>query len=183
LATILTHGIVGYTIAKVCVRKPVSPVYWLLAFVVPMLPDLDVLGFKYGIEYQDCWGHRGAVHSLLFAFIISAVIFALFRLFVKIKTFSVNKDCFLGLFLGTASHAMLDAITNGGLGVAFFWPLNYHRYFFPFRPIPVSPLTADRFLEQSLFIVKAEALWIWLPCIVILWIDYLIQRASLRNRA
>ena len=38
----------------------------------------------------------------------------------------------------TASHGLFDAMTNGGLGVAFFAPLDNARYFLPWRPIPVS---------------------------------------------
>nr|HRC76832.1 rhodanese-like domain-containing protein [Kouleothrix sp.] len=33
-------------------------------------------------------------------------------------------------------HGVLDAMTDGGLGVAFFAPFSATRYFFPFRPIP-----------------------------------------------
>src|SRR5207253_522445 len=180
MATILTHGIVGYTLAKICVRKPVTPVYWVLAFLVPMIPDLDVLGLKYGVNYADCWGHRGATHSLAFAFAVSLIIFLIFQLFAQVPTFKLGKDCFWGLFLGMSSHGMIDALTNGGLGVAIFWPMNCRRYFFGFRPIEVSPLTLSRFAEQSIYILKSEVLWIWLPCAVILGLDYLLRRASLK---
>jgi inner membrane protein len=183
MATILTHGIVGYTIAKICVRKPVNPIYWVLAFIVPMLPDLDVFGAKYGIRYEDCWGHRGAVHSIAFALAASMAIFMFFQLITRKKEFRLSKDCFLGLFLGMTSHGMIDALTNGGLGVAIFWPMSCQRYFFGFRPIEVSPLSVSRFFENSIYILKNEALWIWLPCIAILWLDYLFQRGSMRNRS
>jgi inner membrane protein len=39
-----------------------------------------------------------------------------------------------------ASHGILDAMTDGGLGVAFFSPFDDTRCFFPFRPIKVSPI-------------------------------------------
>jgi len=48
-------------------------------------------------------------------------------------------------FLATASHGLLDALTDGGLGVAFFAPFDNHRYFLPWRPIHVSPIGAGRF--------------------------------------
>jgi hypothetical protein len=35
------------------------------------------------------------------------------------------------LFLATAGHGLLDAMTNGGLGLAFFSPFDNHRYFLP----------------------------------------------------
>ena len=39
-----------------------------------------------------------------------------------------------------ASHGVLDALTDGGPGVAFLAPFDDTRYFFPWRPIRVSPL-------------------------------------------
>jgi hypothetical protein len=36
----------------------------------------------------------------------------------------------------TASHGMLDAMTDGGLGVAFFAPFDNARYFFPMETDP-----------------------------------------------
>jgi len=32
-----------------------------------MLPDIDVIGFSFGIQYGDMFGHRGLTHSLCFA--------------------------------------------------------------------------------------------------------------------
>ena len=32
-----------------------------------MLPDLDVIGFFFGVRYDDMLGHRGITHSLAFA--------------------------------------------------------------------------------------------------------------------
>ena len=32
-----------------------------------LLPDADVIGFRFGVRYEDTWGHRGATHSLTFA--------------------------------------------------------------------------------------------------------------------
>jgi len=39
-----------------------------------------------------------------------------------------------------ASHALLDTMTDGGLGCALFWPFDLTRYFAPWRPIPVAPI-------------------------------------------
>ena len=75
------------------------------------------------------------------------------------------------LFLAavTASHGVLDALTNGGLGVAFFSPFVLRRYFFPWRPIAVSPIRAgDFFGETALRVLASEARWVWLPTAVIL---------------
>lgn len=71
------------------------------------------------------------------------------------------------LFLATASHGVLDAITNGGLGVAFFSPFDNTRYFLPWRPVRVSPIGVTRFLTPRGFaILQNEVVWIWLPAIL-----------------
>jgi inner membrane protein len=56
----------------------------------------------------------------------------------------------LDFFLITASHGILDAFTNGGLGIALFSPFDNSRYFFPFRPIQVSPIGAGFFSMRGL---------------------------------
>jgi inner membrane protein len=38
------------------------------------------------------------------------------------------------------SHGLLDALTDGGLGAALFWPFDESRHFAPWTPIPVSPI-------------------------------------------
>jgi inner membrane protein len=178
----MTHGIVGYTIARICVRKPVNPLFWVFAFLAPMLPDLDRLGQKYyGIPYQSCFGHRGAFHSIFVAFFAAMFLLLIFKIFTRTQGFKLNKDCFWAFFLGISSHPMLDALTNGGLGVAVFWPLNCNRYFFPIRPLEVSPLNLDRFLDQGIFIMKNEFYYVWIPCLVILLLDYFFQRFSKRT--
>jgi len=182
MATIMTHAIAGYTIARVCVRKPVPPFYWVLAVLAPALPDLDTLGHKYGIRYQDCFGHRGALHSLLVAAFCALVLIAVFKLFARPRGFSLLKDCFWGLFLGISSHGLLDALTNGGLGVAVFWPWSCQRYFFPVRPLEVSPLSVERFFQQGIFIMKNEFYYVWIPCLAVLFLLYALQRFSMRNR-
>nr|WP_317191512.1 metal-dependent hydrolase [Hymenobacter negativus] len=73
------------------------------------------------------------------------------------------------LFLATASHGLLDAMTTGGLGVAFFSPWHPERYFFPFRPIKVSPLSIRGFFgAKGLRVLASEALWVGLPCLLLL---------------
>jgi inner membrane protein len=67
--------------------------------------------------------------------------------------------------LAVLSHIALDAMTSGGLGVAAFWPWNEMRYFLPFRPIRVSPLSPRSFLSaHGLAVLTSEFLRVWLPC-------------------
>jgi inner membrane protein len=64
----------------------------------------------------------------------------------------------------------LDALTDGGLGVAFFSPFDNGRYFFSWRPVHVSPIGAERFFNggRAWDILGSEFVWIWIPTIFLL---------------
>ena len=70
-------------------------------------------------------------------------------------------------FVVTASHGALDAMTNGGLGIAFFAPFDNTRYFFPFRPVKVSPIGLSFFSARGLDVIWSELLWLWVPATII----------------
>ena len=55
---------------------------------------------------------------------------------------------FLYFFLCAASHGVLDAMTNGGLGVAFSPLFDTTRYFFPVRPVLVSLIEIGEFFSE-----------------------------------
>ncbi|MEY2927557.1 MAG: hypothetical protein RL367_2034, partial [Pseudomonadota bacterium] len=98
-----------------------------------MLPDLDVIGFRLGMNYADQFGHRGATHSLMAAFLTAATVTVLMCPVAR-------RLAFIFLCLAVASHGLLDMLTDGGLGVALLWPFDLNRHFFPFTPIRVSPI-------------------------------------------
>jgi len=56
------------------------------------------------------------------------------------------------------SHGLLDTLTDGGLGIALLWPLSNHRYFAPWRPIPVAPIGARMLTGSGFRVVTTEAL-------------------------
>jgi inner membrane protein len=117
-----------------------------------MLPDADVAAFALGIPYSHPWGHRGATHSLLFAAVAGALAALLIR-----------RPRLAPLLIAViASHALLDALTDGGLGVALLWPFTDRRYFFPLRPIPVAPI-GPRFLSERGLLVAATEILYFLP--------------------
>src|SRR3546814_12449693 len=80
------------------------------------------------------FGHRGFSHSLVFAVLLAVAASVAYRRF---ESSASAQSTGVYLFLCAASHGLLDALTNGGLGVAFFSPFIEQRYFFPWRPIPV----------------------------------------------
>ncbi len=79
----------------------------------------------------------------------------------------------------TASHSLLDATTSGGLGVAFLSPWDTNRYFFPWRPIQVSPIGAENFFsEWRMRVIKSEAIWIGIPGLVYMTVIWLIKNVQ-----
>jgi inner membrane protein len=139
------------------------------------LPDADVIGFRFGLRYGDLLGHRGLTHSFFFA----AVLAALAAPLVRTEGGPRLAKLWAYLFLATASHGLLDAMTDGGLGVAFFAPFRNARYFFPFRPIVVSPIGIARFFSgRGLAVIKSELLWVWLPSAVLAAVALGFRRAE-----
>ena len=159
MPTILTHPVVPLAIAMGLGRKAVPTNLIATGIVASVLPDLDVLAFHAGIPYAAEFGHRGFSHSLLFALCLAAL-GAAFAPFLQ----SGRWRAFWFVFLAAASHGILDAFTNGGLGIAFLWPFSPERFFAPFQPIEVAPLGLARFLSaRGLVVIRSELLWVWLP--------------------
>jgi inner membrane protein len=102
---------------------------------VSLLPDADVIGFALGVQYSDPWGHRGATHSLSLSVAVGLGIGLAARRFNRP---ALRTAVFASVVL--ASHAVLDTMTDGGLGCALLWPFSLTRYFAPWRPIPVAPI-------------------------------------------
>ena len=68
-------------------------------------------------------------------------------------------------------------MTNGGLGVAFFSPFDTTRYFFPVRPVLVSPIGVSEFFNAyGVRVLISEAVWIWLPSLALFVLLRVIQR-------
>jgi inner membrane protein len=116
-----------------------------------MLPDADVIGFAFGIPYEAPWGHRGATHSFAFAAMVGVAVAAVAPWFRRpgVRTGAIAAAV-------VASHALLDTLTDGGLGCALFWPFDLTRYFAPWRPIPVSPIGLYFVSPQGLFVAVVE---------------------------
>jgi inner membrane protein len=167
MPTILTHAVAGVTIAQALAPCSRRAEISLFAAGCAMLPDVDVLGFYFGVPYDSLFGHRGITHSLLFAGLVAATL----TLFLRNKVLGGDLRVFLCLFVATASHGILDAFTNGGLGVAFFAPFHSARYFFPVRPILVSPLNLGAFLtHRGVSVLLSETNWVWAPSVLVLFV-------------
>lgn len=170
MASIITHGIVGATMSATYTLavEHMPRRFLVLAVALAILPDADAIGFLLGVPYGSVFGHRGFTHSLFFA-VLAGLLTTHFA-FSSTPIFSWQwwRLVFF-FFLTTASHPLLDAMTTGGLGVAWFSPFALERSFFPMRPIRVSPIGIQAFFSSwGLRVLISEALWVWLPCLLTL---------------
>jgi inner membrane protein len=67
--------------------------------------------------------------------------------------------------LVVASHGLLDALTDGGLGAALLWPFSDERFFAPWRPLPVAPIGSRFWSAGGLAVAATELAW-FLPLLV-----------------
>ena len=139
MPTIFTHAVVPLGLGLALGRKTISPRLIAAGMFVAIAPDFDTVAFKLGIAYADQFGHRGASHSFVFALAV-----ALFGAMVAPWLRTTRWRAFWWLAFCTASHPLLDALTNGGLGVALLWPWSHERFFAPWRPIAVSSTRCSR---------------------------------------
>jgi inner membrane protein len=59
-------------------------------------------------------------------------------------------------------------LTNGGSGVALWWPFSSERVFFSWRPVLVAPISVARFFSaRGWQVLLSELRWILLPCLAL----------------
>ena len=161
MASAISHPAIVAALAPIFGSLP-RRALWCGA-VCAVLPDVDAVGFWLGVPYDHPLGHRGLGHSVPFAAALAGVLAA-----AAFPAGSRRGTIFFFLFLCTASHGLFDALTDGGLGVAFFAPFSNARYFFPWRPIRVSPIGVSRFFsERGLSVLASELVWIWAPSLAV----------------
>ena len=117
MASAFSHAVAALSIGT-CFYRPETPKrVWAAGALCSILPDIDVIGFRLGIPYGGFWGHRGFTHSLLFAVLLSGTAAEILR---RRKNLGIGQFALFGyLSIATASHGVLDAMTNGGLGCVF----------------------------------------------------------------
>jgi len=163
MPTVVTHALVAGVAGRLYRGERLPARFWLAAVGVSVLPDVDVVGLWAGIDYGHVLGHRGLLHSLPFA-LVSGALAAVF-----VAGGRPGAPLVLCLVAIAASHGLLDALTDGGLGVAFFAPFDSARYFWPWTPIRVSPIGIAGFATPyGLVVLASETIWIGLPCLALL---------------
>jgi inner membrane protein len=162
MPTLLGHVAPALALAPAFASRGTPRRLWVLGALCAAAPDLDVLAFALGVPYGHPLGHRGLWHSAPFAAFAALCVTRL--AFPRARPGFSRLRAFAYLFLATASHGLLDAATDGGLGVALLAPFDERRIFWPLRPIAVSPLGVDAFLSaRGAAVLASELRWIWLP--------------------
>ena len=161
MPTIISHAAVPLALGIGLGEKRIPRALLAAGVVASMLPDADVILFRFGASYDTPWAHRGFSHSLTFAILLGALAALI------LKRCSPPLLAFAFVAVSAASHGLLDMMTNGGHGVAVLWPFTNDRYFFDWRPIRVAPLALSRFPPRAAAIVRTEFLWIWVPAIIV----------------
>ena len=181
MPSVISHAAVAVASGIAFAPRDVPDHFWSLSIICSIIPDADVIAFSLGIPYNHFFGHRGFFHSPFFGLLMSIFVVSVF--FNDIEIFSKQWFFyFIFIFLLSASHGILDAFTNGGLGIALLSPFDNTRYFFPWTPIMVSPIGIKGFFSKwGLMVIKSELLWIWLPSFLIVVVSTVIRVLASRQ--
>jgi len=176
MASIISHAAAGAALSIAFAPDGAPGRYWPVAIATAVLPDVDSLLYYFRISYYPMLGHRGFFHSPFFGLTVCFVLMSVF--FRDEPFFSGRWFRFFALFFVVwLSHGVLDALTNGGRGVAFFSPFSSGRYFLPWRPIQVSPINITSFFSSwGWSVLKSELVWIWLPGLGLISLSEIIRR-------
>jgi inner membrane protein len=176
MPTLMTHAFVGAAAAATVSNGAMPVRFWVLSIFCSVLPDADVIGFALGIPYSHVIGHRGFFHSLSFSLVLGLLVVLVF--FPDYRTLSRSWWLLLiFFFVLTASHGLLDAATNGGLGIALLSPYDNTRYFLSVTPIQVAPIGIKAFLtKRGVSVLLSEFVWVWIPCLAMILVARWVVR-------
>ena len=183
MASVISHAVFASGLGAAGSPEPRMPArYWVTLATIAALPDLDVVVYPLGLNAPHMLGHRGITHSLAFAAVFAALVVRLVFRGAAWRPAWVR--LWVVCFVAMASHGVLDAMTNGGQGIAFLAPFSDARWHFPWQPIRVSPIGIGAFFSiDGLRVLQNELLSVWLPSALIAAVARLLRRRSDRNRA
>jgi inner membrane protein len=160
MASAISHFIVAAALALPAaesrvLRRVLPP--WGIPISCGLLavaPDADTFAMRaFDIPYGSFFGHRGFFHSPFFLILFSALLAAIVA---RRQTRSTWFWLAL-LWAGAAvTHPLLDMLTDGGAGVMLLFPFSNARFFFPWRPIQVSPIDISSFFSRAGDILLSE---------------------------
>jgi inner membrane protein len=174
MPTIFSHAIFASSVGSLFRSVDKRPKFWILTGICAMLPDADAVSFALGVRYDSMYGHRGLTHSITFAIIVGILVSTIFYGSAQVAKWKIA----LYFAAVTVTHPFLDMFTNGGLGVALLAPFSSERFFFPWRPIEVSPIGLHFFSGRGFEVISSEIMWIWIPSAIIFLFAWLVRRRT-----
>lgn len=172
MASIFTHPAPAIALSMALGSNIISPRLAAACIAAAVLPDLDVVSFSFGVKYAETLGHRGLSHSLVFALGVASLAFLAAPILKAKRTIA-----FAAVLFSVLSHILLDAMTTGGLGVAFFWPFDETRHFLSWRPIVVSPFSPKRFMSDWGYrVIMSELRYVWAPCAAFAFTCFILRK-------
>ena len=179
MVSVFSHAVAAVALGATFPRSALPRRAWIVGALAAAAPDLDYFLHVAGVPYSSPYGHRGFTHSLTFALVLGAVV----ALAVPRRWPGSRATLLTYVALATASHGVLDAMTDGGHGIAFFWPLSDQRWFLPWRPLGAAPLSIRGFFTaHGLDVMAGELVAVWLPAAVVALVG-LAWHAARRRRS
>lgn len=172
MASAVSHFVIGATLALPLtgvpsIRKAVRPVGLMFAAgVLAVAPDIDT-AFYGIIPYAHFLGHRGFVHSPFFSFLIAVVLSSLLYAVIRNLGFRAFLGITAAFTLALASHGILDAMTDAGLGVMLLYPFSEERIFLPWRPFYAPPIKLSSISYDKVQMMIKSELPIVLSCVAV----------------
>src|SRR5438309_11272218 len=83
MPTIFTHAVSAVAIAQVLVPCAIRREMTWMAAACAIVPDADVVGFQFKLQYSSMFGHLGITHSILFAGLLALGAVAVVRRYTK----------------------------------------------------------------------------------------------------
>ena len=178
MASAFTHAVCASALGAAGAPGGRMPArYWVALAIIGAAPDLDVVVYPLGLNAPHILGHRGITHALPFAAVFAALVVRL--VFRGAEWRAHFFRLWLVFFAAMASHAVLDGLTNGGQGIAFFAPFSDARWHFPWMPIRVSPIGLTAFFSiEGLRVLQNELLWVWLPSALVAVSTWYVRRGA-----
>ncbi|MDD5384159.1 MAG: metal-dependent hydrolase [Gallionella sp.] len=131
---ILTHGLLGGTLAQSCSRKSETRAATAIGFLAALLADADALIHSATDPLLVLEYHRQFTHSLIFipfgALLVTLILWPAFKAFGRPLGF---RRIYLYALLGCATSGLLDACTS--YGTHLLWPFTDERIAWSIVPI------------------------------------------------
>lgn len=129
----ISQIVLGASCGELVLGKKIGNKALLFGAIGGIIPDLDVFigDFLYSNKIDSMLFHRGFMHSIFFAIVISCLLaFLIFKLYDtgKRRGTTTQKDWIWLFFLSIVTHSILDSFT--GYGTQLFSPFSDYRVAF-----------------------------------------------------